>query len=422
MPYGNIAPDSVKTLKERLHRTSNRMRAIVDVSDGRSMTPAERDEMETLSRNHRDLAHTIRVRKDAQRGAKAGSWKGDSRTEGKPNELLGADQSIATWAKRAKANGNIRNDGTDRDLNRYWQERFGLASPSAETRALEESVTSGSGAGAAIVPIEYSTHFVDLLRAKLIVHNAGCSMLPMISEQHSMPVYTNDVAPTWLAEAGTNSIDANPAFSPLLFQAIGAWQDITLVSRQVVEDTNQEGGLVGLLTETIGAKFARVVDQVAFYGTSGNAGAPGLVNESGLQTSGTAAPAGFGTNGGSPTNYSQISIAAEAIRAENTDPTAIVASPHAVGTYARLVDTLGQPMRKTPDIADIPWLDSTTLLTNETQGTGTSLTSVYLGDWKRLILGMRVELQVTVLSERYADLGCYGIWSYLRFSPRVSHP
>jgi HK97 family phage major capsid protein len=397
------------------------MRTLADIADSRSLTPAEREEFHKLSRQSKDIASTIEVRREAKRGGK-GIWKGDSRTKGEPGEVLGSDQSMATWARRARANGTLRNDGADRDINRYWQERFGLASPSIETRALEESISSGAGAGAALVPIEYSTTFVDLLRSKLIIHNAGCSMLPMTSESYSLPVYTNDIAPTWLVEAGTNSLDANPAFSPLLFQAIGAWQDITLVSRQVVEDTNQQGGLVGLLTETIGQKFARVVDQVAFYGASGNAGAPGLVNETGIQTSGTASPVGFGTNGGSPTDYSQISIGAEAIRAENTDPTAIVASPHAVGTYARLVDTLGQPMRVTPDIADIPWLDSTTLLTNEAQGTGTNLTSVYLGDWKRLILGMRIELQVTVLKERYADLGCYGLWSYMRFSPRVSHP
>jgi HK97 family phage major capsid protein len=423
--------DSVKDLKAmRARLVAEMQRDLVPHLEDHTITPAMRTRFDDLNNRITELTSAISAKKSGEKMAKKMSktgktpYRGDERTEGKPNELLSPDQSFATWAKRAAENGvrGTTASGTDRDVNRYWAERMGLSKPTMETRTLGEDTTSGSGAGQSIVPIEFSTTFIDIIRPKLILSQAGVQMMPMTTEHYNLPQYLSDVAPVYLAENTANSIDALPQFAPIAFLATGAYQDITLMSRQIAEDTNQEGGLAGLLQETIGQKYARLIDQTGLYGTSGNSGNPGLVNEAGLLTSGTAAPAGFGTDGGSPVNWSQLSVAAEDIRSNNGEPSAMVMHPKALGTYSRLVDTLGQPMRMTPDIADIPILDSSTLLTDEAQGTGTNLTSIYMGDWARMIVGMRVDLQVTVLRERYADIGQIGLWSYIRFSVRTTHP
>lgn len=430
----DIKTDSVKTLKERRERTFGRMSALNDlINSGRKLTPGERDEWDKLERDLRSIDATIKLRKDAKRRSKgAKGYAGDSRTEGRVGELLAPDQSLAAWTQRAAANGvsGARNEGTDRDWNRYWAERMGLASPSIETRALGEDTSSGSGAGQAIVPQQWSTSFIDLLRPNLIVTRAGAQVLPMVTEKYNMPQYLADVAPVWLAENASQSLDANPQFGTLLFNASGAYMDITTISRQIAEDTNQAGGLSGLIQATMAQKYARLIDQVAFYGTAGNTGNPGLTSETGLLTSGAATPAGMGTNGGAPTDYSQISIAAESIRNNNGEPTAVIMNPKTFGTYGRVsVSTYAKYWNwsealdsKLPNGDQIPFLYSSALASNETQGTGTALSSLYLGDFGRCVIGMRCDLDVTVLTERYADLGQIGLWSYMRFSIRFAHP
>jgi HK97 family phage major capsid protein len=404
------------------------------INSGRKLTPGEREEWAKLDRELRQIDATVKIRKDAKRRDKGTKgYAGDARTEGHAGELLAPDQSMTTWTQRAAANGVDgvrRNEGTDRDWNRYWAERMGLASPSIETRALGEDTSSGAGAGQAIVPQVWSTSFIDLLRPNLLVTRAGANVLPMTTEIYNLPQYVADVAPVWLAENSSQSLDANPQFSTLQFNAKGAYMDITTISRQIAEDTNQDGGLSGLIQNTMVQKYARVLDQVAFYGTASNVGNPGLVNEAGLLTSGTTAPAGMGANGSTPTDYTQISIGAEAIRNNNGEPSAVLMNPKTFGTYGRTsASTVAKYWNwhealdsQMPDGSPIQFLYSSALASNETQGTGTNLSSLYIGDFSRCIIGMRVALDVTVLTERYADLGQIGLWSYLRMSIRFAHP
>jgi len=69
-------------------------------------------------------------------------------------------------------------------------------------------------------------------------------------------------------------------------------------------------------------------------------------------------------------------------------------NPQTFGTYGRLFASTyykylkwGEGMdQHAPDGKPIPWLYSTTIQANETQGTGTNLSSVLIGDWSRLIL------------------------------------
>jgi HK97 family phage major capsid protein len=347
-------------------------------------------------------------------------YTGDDSIEGKPYEMLRPDQSFNEWRRRAAENKveGAHNEATDVDWNAYWAQRMGLSKPGLELRALGEDTTSGSGAAQAIVPQIWSTGFIDLIRPNLILHRAGATLMPMTSEIFNFPQYLADVAPVWISENTSNSLDTNPQFGTLQFNATGAYQDVTLISRQVAEDTNQRGGLTQLLLDTIGQKYARLVDQVGLYGTSGNAGNPGLVNETGLNI------VYAGTNGAAPTDTTWPSIAAEYCRTKNVEPTAFVTNPQVVGTLSRITGSSGFPMYfpLPQDVAGIPWVFSSTVLGNETHGTGSNLSSFFVGDWSKIVIGMRVDLDVTVLKERYADVGQIGLWSYMRFSIRAVHP
>jgi hypothetical protein len=102
------------------------------------------------------------------------AWKNDKRTEGRANEPLGRGQSYSEWFRKAQENNvsvpvgdgygqrtvSLRNEGTDRDLNRYWGERLGFCKPSVESRALGEDTV---GSGQAIAPQAWTAQFIDVL-------------------------------------------------------------------------------------------------------------------------------------------------------------------------------------------------------------------------------------------------------------------
>jgi HK97 family phage major capsid protein len=369
----------------------------------------------------RELERRDSVRNPGEtRGGGASAARAPGEIQGQANELLRPDQSVSEWRSRAMENGVDglgRRQGTDRDLNRYWAERIGIAPRSIETRALGEDTASGAGAAQAIVPQEWSTSFIDLLRSKLVLSAAGVSTMPMTTEKVNVPQWMADVAPAWLAEGGATSLDANPQFSTIQFNANGAYADVTLVSRQVLEDTNQSGGLAQLVQDVIAAKYARLIESVAFYGTASNAGNPGLVNESNVVINWN------GTNGGAPTDSTPFSVAAESVRNANAEPAAFITNPSLRGTFARLnASTYAHFWEMPPDVAAIPVLDTTAIVSNETHGTGTNLSSFYAGPFHRMVMGIRTDLDVQVLRERYADQLQVGFVSYMRFSIRTTHP
>src|SRR5207247_958431 len=74
-----------------------------------------------------------------------------AKIEGKPNEAI-PPGCMRTWLDRAVQNGVMPNQGSDRDLNRYFGEKMGFAKPTMESRTLLEDT---AGSGQALSPTEY---------------------------------------------------------------------------------------------------------------------------------------------------------------------------------------------------------------------------------------------------------------------------
>ena len=340
------------------------------------------------------------------------------RVRGVANEKLARGQKVGDWYRSAAKQGNINHNGTDRDVEAYWQERFAFTAMTAETRALGSTGTSGSGAGAALVPDQWAADFIDLLRSHLVLGDA--TILPMSAVHYHLPLYAQDVAPAYVAENAAVSLDGNPGFSPLIFDASGAYMDVTLMSRQVVEDAAAENGLTSLIESTIAKKYARLIEQVALFGNSTiSSPAPGLFGETGVQHFAAEA---------SLADYDDFSKAVEKVRNNNAEPSAIITNPAVAGTFERLkASTYAKYWEPPASVASLwPPRISTVMPSTETAGaaaeTGGALSSAVVGDFRNVILGVRVELDVQVLKERYADQGQIGLVSYLRLCPRAVHP
>ena len=54
-------------------------------------------------------------------------------------------------------------------------------------------------------------------------------------------------------------------------------------------------------------------------------------------------------------------------------------------------------------------------------GVGSNESSIFAGDWPRLMIGMRTEVRIEVLKERLADTLEYGFLAFLRADIAAEH-
>ena len=366
--------------------------------------------------------------------------------KGEPNELLGPNVTMRQWVEAAAANGvsvALGSEGRmervqvrDQDfMNDYFGGITGVARESRFTRAAADEVRAlgeGSGGGA-INPISWSASVIDYLYPMSILGKVGATRVPMAAQQVVVPQLTGVPSPTWIAENGSIGLDAGPAFSSVILDASGGFKDITLISLELAMDAYVSGGLSDYLAQQIAIRMALAVDSAAFYGIASNVGNPGFSHESGVQLRKYAAHSG--TTGQAPADTSELSAMVAAVKAANAEPTAFVTSPQLEAKLSSLTGTDASfPMFwPVPTNAQAQWdnrVVSTTVSVTETDPasgtvpaqTGGTMTSIYLADWRRFLLGVRLDLTMQVLRERYVDQGQIGLFGFGRYSTRLSHP
>ena len=216
--------------------------------------------------------------------------------------------------------------------------------------------------------------------------------------------------------------------------------DITLYSMELAQDAFVQGTLPGMLAESAARNYSVLIDQAGFYGIAGNTGCPGFSNETGVQLRKWGAggansnTAHTGTTGQAPADTQEPSTLFELVRAKNIEPSGFATSPQLYGTLARInAPTYARYWDMPVDVRDL-WENhtehSTTIPVTETDPasgtnpaqTGGAMSSLYCADWSRVLIGMHLGMQTTVLRERYADQLQFGLLTYMRFSVRLSHP
>ncbi len=389
------------------------------------LTSEERAEFDRLNKTIDNINEAIKSEKRAGKMARKVNKK--SYVSGRERTLR-PEQSFKDFAE-ARGYYDAKGVPTDFDWDAFWAAKFTavgidvgqrVRANTAETRAitgLGENISSGSGAGSAVVAQIWSHDVIDLVRQKCWSSRAGAQTVPLQTQLTNLPILQADVAPTYLAESNAAGLDISPALGTLVMDSSNGWVDMTAISKQVLEDAICTGGIDGLIRHSIAMKFARVLDQVALYGQVGAPAnqAPGLINEASLLTSNV---------GGTPTTYIPISTAAAKIRGQGIEPNAIVAHPITIAMFGQLQDTLHQPMRPTPDVQSL-WsnvVDSGLLNQGTEAGSSSSL---YIGDFQDfMFFGIRLDggVEVIQLNERLAEFGQIGFISRFRGSIRYAHP
>lgn len=275
--------------------------------------------------------------------------------------------------------------------------------------ALSEGTDS---AGGYTVPTRLMTQLIDAMRAKTSVIQAGAQTVRLDTQKTNIARLASDPSAAWRLEAGTVA-ESDPTFEQVQFNA-RSLAVLVKVSREVLDDTvNLNEALMNAFAKSMAVE----TDRVCLFGT-GTAPEPrGVVNTTNVGS------VSMGTNGAALADWSKVLDTILELKQDNAnDPTAMILAPRTWRTIEGFVDSQGQPLRAPQSIERIPRLVSTTVPVNQTQGTANNASTIVLGDFMQMMLGVRSELRIEVLREKYADTLQYGFIAHLRFDVQLAHP
>ena len=275
--------------------------------------------------------------------------------------------------------------------------------------ALSEGTDS---AGGYTVPAILLPQLIDRMRSEQTVIRAGAKTIMLDSMKTTIARLDTDPVAAWRNENAAIA-NSDAVFSGVVLQA-RTLAVIVQISMELLEDSvNLSEGLQLAFARS----FAAELDRVALFG-SGTAPEPrGIFNTSGIGS------VSMGTNGLALTNFDPFIDAWQAMKdANSTDPTAAILAPRTAAKVAKLKDLQNQPLRKPPLIEQLPIYSSTSVPINQTQGSSSVASSIIMGDFTQLLIGVRTEMRIQLLRELYAANGQYAFMCYLRADIGVEHP
>jgi HK97 family phage major capsid protein len=279
----------------------------------------------------------------------------------------------------------------------------------AESRALAGSTDS---AGGFTVPAPLAAQFIDRLRARSVAIQAGAQTVPMDSATLQMARIDGDPSCDWKAENAAIA-EGDPVFGRVLFSAKTLAGRIPM-SRELLEDSTNIGEA---LEAAFTGAMAVQLDSAAIYG-DGTGNSPRGV----WHTSGVGAVS-MGTNGAALTGYGNILDAMLALKNANAaDPTAMICAPRTEIALAKLVDGELNPLRVPEMVARVPLLSTTSAPIDEEEGTAETASSIVIGDFRDLLIGMRTELQIRIFDQPLAGNGQLLAVAWLRADVQLARP
>jgi HK97 family phage major capsid protein len=179
-----------------------------------------------------------------------------------------------------------------------------------------------------------------------------------------------------------------------------------------------------VIAQSFAAQIALELDRAALRG-SGTAPEPrGVLNTSGITTT------THGANGsviGSPPaagtmGWEFLVQSCGAVRNSNFEPSGQILNPRTETSLAQLRDTTNQYIAPPRYLDNIPRYPSKQIPSTLTVGTSTDCSEVYTAQWNLLMIGIRTDLRILPLRERFIDNGQYGFLAWMRADVQLAQP
>lgn len=379
----------------------------------RDLSDDEQAEFDATSNLLGRAKQHLKIREQMERGtAYPGAFGGESAPEADRRDILTRDQSVADWMVSRGKSRDPRGLSFDRWLRGMvtgqWQQADRELDAERELRALSEGTLT---AGGHLVPTPLAANVIDLARNQMRVMQAGAVTVPMSSQTLKVPRLTSEGTPAWHTENAAIT-DADMVFDSVTFTARTLTRLIKL-SVELFEDSDPSAGNV--VAESFAKQIALELDRVALRG-SGTAPEPrGVLNQSGITTT------AHGANGTAITNYDWFLDAAGTVRANNFEPGAHIVAPRTQTSLSKLKEATTNAYMA-PPAALLPILPTSQVPINLTVGTSTDASEVYTAQWDQLMIGIRTQLRIEFLRERFIDSGQYGFLAWMRADVQLAHP
>jgi len=265
--------------------------------------------------------------------------------------------------------------------------------------------------GGYTVPVHLVEKFIDRMRAASVCVQAGAKTVLLETKATNIARLETDPSPGWRAENAAVA-ESDPTFGTVALTA-RSLAVMVKISRELLEDGINVGEI---LTHSMAQALALELDRVALLG-SGTAPEPrGIFNTSGILSQSQ------GTNGAALTGYAPLVTAWGSLAAENCAPNAMVMAPRTRTTLGGLLDTTNQPLAVPGVIAGLPMLVTSQMPITQTQGSANNASMILVGDFTRLLIGVRTGLRIEVLKERYAENMQYAFIAHMRADIAVEQP
>ena len=263
--------------------------------------------------------------------------------------------------------------------------------------------------GALINPV-LANSVIELLRAKVVTVAAGATEIQLPpSGQYSWARQTQDPTFNWIGENSAIS-DTEPNFGNIIFTAKKA-AALVLISNDALLFTNPAVEVV--VRQALAERGARFEDQAFLEGTGGSYQPLGIVNQSGL-TSHTAGTVGTDGNTITPEDIANMLAKVE----ESNDPegaTAWIMRPLMwAAIMNRRSDSVTAGDAKGPfmfwtsrgdaaaglpqSLNGVKVLTSTTVSNTRTKGSGTNLSYILTGNFRRAVIARAGTMEISALS------------------------
>lgn len=392
--------------------------AIIDaVSDEMKLREAQdADESELRAQRHRQ--HNDSRRPSEQGGPRPAGDDGD--------EFRGDDYG---WSRSRPSGGPLTTWTTkDREEIRVFAPRDNMARQEmrgfplgsilrsmvtgARTDGEKRALAEGTGsAGGFTVPTPLAEYYIDKLRRKSVVVQAGAMTVPMDRETLAIARVETDPQASWKLE--NDPVDETDMTFGRVELKAKTLLGLIRVSRELLDDSvNVDQAVENAFIQSAALEF----DRACLYGSGTDAEPLGLANISGIPE------VSMGTNGGALTNYDKLIDAVYEMQVRDAaSPTAAVWHPRTGAALAKLKDVNNNPLTVPEMIGSIPKIATTGVPINETQGSATNASSIIFGDFRAMIIGMRSQIRIELLRERYADRFQYGFVLWSRADMQIAH-
>lgn len=279
-------------------------------------------------------------------------------------------------------------------------------------RERKQMVTTSTGV---LIPAEYQSEWIDRMRAQSVLIAAGMRTVNMTNKTQVHSAVTADPTASWHSEAGSINA-ANPTFAARTLTA----QTLVTRCQASVELTQDSPDFGAQLARVMTGAMAAELDRAGLEGSGTPPEPRGIINTSGRSQQ---------TSTSTLTDYEEIISGIGALLAANCDLEQVkkfaVMSPGSWTAYQNLVTGISSDKTQLPRpeaIRDMRFLVTSNVAGN-IAASPQVLSTIYLGDFRDLLMGVRMESSIEVLKlDTYAGNLILEFVGYTRGDFLVTRP